>query len=450
MLLRDAPALRLSIYAIIALCFGILGCAPRAWAVPAFAAQTGQPCQTCHVGGFGPQLTPYGRLFKLNGYTTRSGPTNAPLAMMVVASYLRTQKDQPPPPPSGFRDNDNVALDQASVFLAGGVGAHFGGIVQGTYDGVGKAWHWDNLDLRAVTTVKLKGLDARLGLSLNNNPTVQDPWNTLAAWGYPYTSSALAPAPAAQPLVSGPLAQTTMGLTGYAWINSTLYLEAGGYWSPRASVLQGLGVDPTALGDISGVAPYARVAAQTAFGDHTIEAGAFFLQAGVFPGLDRAAGVSDLYRDIGLDASDQWTMANGDVATINLRYTHERRRLAASQALGLASNLDDRLNDVRADASYYWRGKIGGTVQVFDTAGSADALLFPSDRTFKPDTSGLMFQIDGTPFGDGRQPQRRLNLRAGLQYTLYTRFNGARTNFDGAGRRASDNNTLRVFTWLAF
>jgi hypothetical protein len=41
-------------------------------AVPSFAQQTGQPCHSCHVGGFGPQLTPFGRAFKLGGYTLRS------------------------------------------------------------------------------------------------------------------------------------------------------------------------------------------------------------------------------------------------------------------------------------------------------------------------------------------------------------------------------------------
>ena len=35
----------------------------NAAAVPAFAVQTGEPCQGCHVGGFGPQLTPFGREF---------------------------------------------------------------------------------------------------------------------------------------------------------------------------------------------------------------------------------------------------------------------------------------------------------------------------------------------------------------------------------------------------
>ncbi len=37
-----------------------------------------------------------------------------------------------------------------------------------------------------------------------------------------------------------------------------------------------------------------------------------------------------------------------------------------------------------------------------------------------------------------------------LQYTLYTEFNGARRNYDGFGRNASDNNTLYAVFWIAF
>jgi hypothetical protein len=424
--------------------------APRAEALPAYAAQTGQPCQMCHVGGFGPQLTAYGRNFKLNGYTQRSGPINIPLAVMAVASYIRTQKDQPPPAPPHFGTNDNLALDQVSFFLAGGVGSHFGGFAQVTYDGVGRAWTWDNADLRAVTHFNLKGADVLIGASFNNNPTVQDPWNTLPAWGFPYTTSTLAPSPAAAPIISGAFAQETVGATAYAWINSEYYVEGGAYVSPNASLLTHLGADPLAPGDIDGAAPYARVAFQKTLGAHTLEVGGFFFQAGIFPGRNHSAGTSDAYRDIGLDASDLLTFANGDLVTVNARYIDERQDLRASVPLGLAANVHDSLRDFRADASYYWRNKIGGTIQVFDTTGSADPLLYAASRTFRPDTSGLMFQIDGTPFGDGSQPKRRINLRAGVQYTIYTRFDGARSNFDGAGRRASDQNTLRVFTWLAF
>src|SRR5450631_3507615 len=50
--------------------FAITG---TARAIPNFASQTGQPCTACHVGAFGPQLTPFGRAFKMGGYTQQGG-----------------------------------------------------------------------------------------------------------------------------------------------------------------------------------------------------------------------------------------------------------------------------------------------------------------------------------------------------------------------------------------
>ena len=49
----------------------MFGAISPADALPSFARQTGQPCGTCHTDY--PGLTPYGRLFKLNGYTTGGG-----------------------------------------------------------------------------------------------------------------------------------------------------------------------------------------------------------------------------------------------------------------------------------------------------------------------------------------------------------------------------------------
>ena len=46
--------------------------APRAQALPSFARQTGQPCGACHTDF--PALTPFGRGFKLRGYTIGGGP----------------------------------------------------------------------------------------------------------------------------------------------------------------------------------------------------------------------------------------------------------------------------------------------------------------------------------------------------------------------------------------
>lgn len=422
------------------------------WAVPAFAAQTGQPCQMCHVGGFGPQLTPYGRNFKLNGYTQRATPFSVPLSAMAIASYIRTNRGQNPPPADGFGANDNGALDQISLFLAGGLGSHLGALIQTTYDGVAKAWTWDDLDLRATTNVKVKGAQVVLGASLNNSPGVQDVWNTLPAWGFPYTSSALAPSPAAAPLIDGALAQNTLGLTGYAWINSEAFVEGGAYGSPDASTLSHLGADPTSPGDIAGLAPYGRLALQRNLGPGVLEVGAFGLRAAIHPGRDRSTGLTDRYTDLGLDGSYIVTLSNGDIVSLNGRYVHEQQRLDASCALAGAGGDCARgsLRELHADAAYYWRNRIGLTLGAFDISGSANPTIYAGNRTVQPDSTGLTLQLDATPFGGRPQPARRINMRVGLQYTIYTRFNGAGANFDGAGRNASDNNTLRLFTWFAF
>ena len=47
-------------------------------AVPNFATQTGQPCTACHIGGYGPQLTPLGRAFKIGGYTQPAAKAGSP------------------------------------------------------------------------------------------------------------------------------------------------------------------------------------------------------------------------------------------------------------------------------------------------------------------------------------------------------------------------------------
>jgi len=48
-----------------------VGATSPARALPSFARQTGQPCGTCHTDY--PALTPYGRRFKLLGYTPGGG-----------------------------------------------------------------------------------------------------------------------------------------------------------------------------------------------------------------------------------------------------------------------------------------------------------------------------------------------------------------------------------------
>jgi hypothetical protein len=58
-----------------------------------------------------------------------------------------------------------------------------------------------------------------------------------------------------------------------------------------------------------------------------------------------------------------------------------------------------------------------------------------------PDSKGWTAELDFLPWQ---------NVKLALQYTLYNRFNGGTTNYDGSGRNASDNNTLFLLGWVAF
>jgi hypothetical protein len=74
---------------------GLFGLLPldTAQAVPSFARQTGMPCNECHT--VFPELTPFGRIFKLGGYVlSKSGwPAEfpPPLAGMAQASYTESK-----------------------------------------------------------------------------------------------------------------------------------------------------------------------------------------------------------------------------------------------------------------------------------------------------------------------------------------------------------------------
>lgn len=437
---------------------GLIGIAamtasPPARAVPAFAQQTGQPCKACHVGGFGPELTPFGREFKLGGYTLRAH-ASVPVAAMAVASFTHTRKDQEEAP-EHLKRNNNLTLDEAALFLAGGVGNHFGGFAEITYEGIDRHFTWDNLDLRAVSTTKLIGRDATFGLSFNNNPTIQDSWNTLPGWGFPFTDTEASPTPDAAPLIDGSLAQNVLGVTVYGWFNHSLYFEAGGYSSPRAGTLRFLGSDPADPGSIHGFAPYGRVAYQTNLGGGTFEVGASALKAALFPGRDASSGFTDHYTDLGLDSSWQKPLKAGDGISFNLRYEHESANLRASCALALIGDGSDmecgryNLNEWRLAARYTLHDKIGFTLSPFAISGSRNGNVFTDSG--RPDSNGLMGQVDYTLWPAGNSPLGPLvNARLGVQYTLYGKFNGRRHDFNGASANATDNNALRVFAWLAF
>ena len=96
-----------------------------AQAVPSFARQTGQNCVACHAGGQFPELTPYGRVFKMTGYTI--GQRTIPLSIMGVASYAKVRDTAKSDDPSAdFQKDGSPIFASGSIFLAGKVTENIG------------------------------------------------------------------------------------------------------------------------------------------------------------------------------------------------------------------------------------------------------------------------------------------------------------------------------------
>ena len=425
----------------------LLGAAARpAQAVPSFAQQTGQPCAACHVGAFGPQLKPYGQEFKLYGYVAAQGtPTALPLAAMAQASFTRTGADQAGPATRWFARNDNPAFDQAALFYAGRITGSVGAFIQVTYDGVARQPSLDNVDIRHAREGEVLGAPIVLGLTLNNNPSVEDLWNSTPAWSFPYNRSRLAPTPSAAALVDGRLAQRVAGLGVYALWDEWLYADVTAYQGlgPGLRNLTGItpidGVDTT-----QGLIPYWRVAVLREFGRHHVELGTFGLHGSVHPGGDRSAGRTDTLTDVALDANWQWVRnprrVTSDVVSTHLAYIREQDSLGASRVLAGTRGCD-ALATFRADASYSLGATVTPSVQYFANHGTADARYWGT-ASARPDSAGMIAELAYVPFGKPSSSLRWLNIRLAAQYVAYTRL-------DGEAQHASGSDALYLSVWGA-
>lgn len=427
---------------------------PQASALPSFARQTGEECAACHVGAYGPQLTPHGQRFKLEGYTERTKDAPAvPLSGMLVGSYTHTSADASEPVGPHDGTNNNFSLQEASLFLGGAISQHVGVFAQATYSDIDRRAALDNVDVRYATTTQWWGKDAVIGVTLNNNPTLQDPLNTLPAWGFPYIGSELGPESAASPLLAGGLEHQVVGASAYALWNDRWYAEAGLYRSLSPGALSAVGIDAEA-GRISGAAPYWRVAYMRDLHASAWSLGIVGMDARLQP--DRQPGPTDRYRDLGVDASYQYLGNRHDIFNVNASWLHERQTLNAALDAGDAVRAGHHLDTVRLDGSWYHDQTFGLSLGVFDTRGTRDDSLYAPEadsgsRSGKPDTRGSVLQADFTPFGkESSWGAPWANVRLGLQYTAYSRFNGGSSNYDGEGRAASDNNTLFAFVWTSF
>lgn len=431
----------------------MLALSGTALAVPSYARQTQQPCSSCHVGGFGPELTAFGRQFKLLGYTMKVGEqANVPLSAMVVESFTHTQKAQTSAPAGGFGTNNNLELQQASVFLAGRLTDHLGVFSQATYSENGGLLGWDNADLRYARSFTRGDHSGIWGISLNNNPTVSDVFNTAPAWSYPYMSPDLAPGAPAQPIMIDGLGGQVIGASGYTQLDGKWYLEAGAYRS--LSVAFTNHVNAGYDGRLMGAAPYLRLNYTWNLPAGMFSVGGFGLDVrrGLV-GADLAgspiplAGPSDHFQDVGLGATYQYFHGDHTV-TMDGMYVDERQTLNATYADGGSSHLHDSLQSMNIKGSYWYLNTYGITLAAFADNGSSDRTLYGNNGS--PNTQGGIMELDYNPFGQSTSWNNPwVNLRVGLQYTFYSRFSGLVHNVDGGGRSASDNDSLYLYLWTA-
>jgi hypothetical protein len=452
---------------------------PAAKAVPSFARQTGMACAACHT--VFPELTPFGRMFKANGYTLSNlqqveavnskreellelAKTPA-LSIMAQVSYTDLGKrlpDKSNPAAPGLTQSDTAGFpQQLSLFYAGEIAPHFGAMAQLTYANDSGTIGIDNTDLRFADMRILPDEESLVyGISLNNNPSVDDLWNSTPAWGFPYAASNANVSPLAATEIDGTLAQDIAGISAYAFWNESLYLELGGYRSAKqgqTNELTGAAgpLDGTASNVIEGVAPYWRAAYERDWSANSLEVGIYGADFKLLPGqaLGTATplqGADNRFDDVAEDFQYQYIGEN-DIFSVEGTHIHESMHLAASFAAAASTNPTDDLTTERVWGTYYYQREFGGTLGWFATTGSGDAGLYPAPAS---GAAGVITSANGSPDTDGIQSEVNylpwLNVKLSLQYTHYMKFNGARTNYDGLGRDASDNDTLYLVLWFAY
>src|SRR6266699_1719903 len=445
-------------------------------AVPSYARQTGVACQGCHT--VFPELTPFGRSFKLNAYTIDNLPqvqgiTSTkeyelllnqvpPVSFMFQTSYTKPKSALPDSDPAlagSIAQNGQVLFpQQASLFYAGRIAPNLGAFVQITYDSVSGTFGLDNTELRYARQVPSIADGLTYGFTMNNNPTVQDVWNSTPAWQTPFdqrTNAAVAPIAAAQ--IDGGLGGAVAGLTGYLRWKNSVYAELGLY----RSAPQGHGPIFTAdagpldsknpNGTIVGYAPYWRVAYERQWDRNSWSVGAYGLSAKITPAAQPVRAASDRFRDVALDSQYQF-IGDEQIFSAQATYIKEHQSLDATFALGDSDNQSNDLKTLRVGGSYYLRRTYGGALGYFSTTGSADAKRYLPGTDLasgpvigfangSPDSKGWIAELNYLPWQ---------NVKLALQYVAYQKFNGAASNYDGLGRDASDNNTLYLLGWFNF
>ena len=429
--------------------------APKAYGLPSFARQTGQRCAACHVGGNWPQLTPWGRFFKLGGYTAgraavdKEGFHYVPLGVMgnVGVTWAAQPTDA-----QGNVIVDKNGVPQAYEFTAelgtklsnwAGVFAEYG--VGNSFPG----WKGASgpIDIRATHFFHPGDSELLVGIDSNNDPGVQDVWNSVPSWGYPFYGSPQAPGAPASPMISS-LAQETGSIGVYALFDRQFYAEVSMYRVGNQFFrFMNAGTSyATGAQYLKGFNPYWRAYWSKEHGASNWMIGTFGMHSEIYPDSGSPSGPTDVFTDTGFDTQYQYL---GDVRKLTFRasYIYEKQSWNGSYPAGDVSDAAGNLKTFNTSASFAVKDAWTFTGGWFVSNGSNNAALYGitdgngNQLSAKPNTTGYQLEVDRT---------LTQNVIASLQYTGFTKFNGLTTNVDGLGRKPSDNNALWMSIFFAF
>lgn len=422
-------------------------------AIPSFARQTGLSCATCHT--VFPELTSFGRQFKLNGYTMTNiktidqTSTNkkgekitklkllniSALSYMFKTGFTHLAKSLP-----GAQNNNTEFPQAMSLYYGGQITPHMGSFIQFTMDDTEGSFGLDMVDIRYANTTQMGQIPLLFGLTLNNGPMMEDVWNTASPWSYPYSSSGVVPAPSAGTLVEGGL-MGTLGAGTYGLFNNHLYLGFSVYrTAPFGTIIP---PDNFSVMTIKGLSPYWRIALQNQWGKSYLSVGTFGLSSNLYP--TGISGPTDDYLDFGFDLQYEYTFEKGQF-TLHSSYITEKQTINASYTANNSQYLTDNINSFKTDASIFIRKGYKFTLGYFNYSGNSDNVIYTpasvsGSSTGSPNSNGLLAQVDYLPWE---------NTKLSLIYTAYNKFNGAVNNYDGSNRNAADNNSIYLQFWFLF
>ena len=265
--------------------------------------------------------------------------------------------------------------------------------------------------------------------------------------GIPVHSVQCFPPPTAKAIINGALGQDVAGIGGYTMWNDHLYVGGTVYRSQHIGGAQPNPGTGSAF-NIRGFAPYWRVAWQLSTENNSLEFGTYGMHARTSPFA--ITGPTDSHTDWAVDFQfdRQLPQFKNDVLSVRGTYIRENSTLNATFALPTpgAARIAHHLNTVQGNVEYHFGTKISGTAGLFSVTGTPDTLLYAQAPVFgsnngDPRSSGYIFNFSWWP---------EQNIDLAVQYTGYLRFNGAQTNYDGAGRAASGNNAVFLLGRFVF